>query len=69
MIKEILFRASERTGITLTLVAKQPIPVPRRKQIHMLQVPGGFDVADNEIVKRVVAGDLVVTSDIRWRRK
>jgi hypothetical protein len=30
----------------------------------MLQVAPGFDVADNEIVKRVNAGDLVVTSDI-----
>ena len=30
----------------------------------MVQVGSGFDVADNEIVKRVVAGDLVITSDI-----
>jgi uncharacterized protein YaiI (UPF0178 family) len=30
----------------------------------MLQVPSGFDVADDEIVKRVDAGDLVITSDI-----
>lgn len=30
----------------------------------MLQVAAGFDVADNEIIKRLEAGDLVVTSDI-----
>jgi len=64
VIKEILFRASQRTGVQLTLVANQPIHVPKSPSIRMLQVPSGFDVADNEIVKRCGAGDLVVTSDI-----
>ena len=30
----------------------------------MLQVARGYDVADNEIVARLHAGDLVVTSDV-----
>lgn len=64
VIKDILFRAAERTGIELTLVANQPIRKPSLKNISMLQVPSGFDVADNEIVKRLSAGDLVITSDI-----
>lgn len=64
VIKEILFRAAQRTGVHLTLVANQPISVPRSPLIKMLQVASGFDVADNEIVRRVDAGDLVVTSDI-----
>lgn len=64
VIKEILFRAAERTGIETTLVANQPLGVPRSRFIRTLQVPAGFDVADNEIVKRLVAGDLVITSDI-----
>ncbi|MET1257088.1 YaiI/YqxD family protein [Aliikangiella maris] len=64
VIKEILFRAANRTGINLTLIANQYIPVPKSKSINMLQVPSGFDVADNEIVKRAVSGDLVITSDI-----
>lgn len=64
VIKEILFRAAERTGVTLTLVANQPMRVPPSKNIHMLQVSSGFDVADNEIVQRLLAGDLVITSDI-----
>ncbi len=64
VIKEILFRAARRTGILLTLVANQPVRVPPSSVIKMLQVAPGFDVADNEIVKRVNAGDLVVTSDI-----
>jgi len=64
VIKEILFRAAERTGVELTLVANQAIRKPSLNNINMLQVESGFDVADNEIVKRMSAGDLVITSDI-----
>ena len=64
VIKEILFRAAERTGILLTLVANQRIDVPRSRLIKSIQVASGFDAADNEIVKRINPGDLVITSDI-----
>lgn len=64
VIKEILFRAAERTGILLTLVANQAVRIPPSPVIKMLQVARGFDVADAEIVKRLEAGDLVITSDI-----
>jgi uncharacterized protein YaiI (UPF0178 family) len=62
--RDILFRAADRTGVQLTLVANQPVSVPRSDNINTLQVPHGFDVADDEIVKRLDAGDLVITSDI-----
>jgi len=64
VVKDILFRAAERTGIQLTLVANQPLSVPRSRLIKSIQVACGYDAADNEIVKRVNAGDLVITSDI-----
>ena len=64
VIKEILFRAAERTGVRLMLVANQPLRVPPSPHIKTLQVPAGFDVADNEIVKRLEQGDLVITADI-----
>ena len=64
VIREILFRAATRTGVRLTLVANQPVRVPPSPLIEMLLVGHGFDVADNEIVKRLSAGDLVITSDI-----
>ncbi|MCP3670729.1 MAG: YaiI/YqxD family protein [Gammaproteobacteria bacterium] len=64
VIKDILFRAAERTGLQLTLVANQSIRVPPAPNIKMLRVAPGFDVADNEIVKLSAAGDLVITSDI-----
>ena len=64
VIREILFRAAQRTGLELTLVANQSVQVPRSPNIRTLRVAAGFDVADNEIVKRVASGDLVITSDI-----
>ena len=64
VIKDILFRAAERTGVQLTLVANHSIPIPPSHHIKFLQVTHGFDVADNEIVKRLDAGDLVITADI-----
>jgi uncharacterized protein YaiI (UPF0178 family) len=63
-IKDILFRVAERTGITTTLVANQFLPTPPSRYIKFLQVRSGFDVADNEIVKRLDSGDLVITGDI-----
>lgn len=63
-IKEILFRAAEREQVAVTLVANQYLRTPPSRFIRAVQVPGGFDVADNEIARRVVAGDLVVTQDI-----
>lgn len=64
VIREILFRAARRTGVTLTLVANQPVKKPHGPNIHAIQVAPGFDVADNEIVRLVETGDLVVTADI-----
>jgi uncharacterized protein YaiI (UPF0178 family) len=64
VIKEILFRAAERTQIATTLVANQVVRVPPSRHIRMIQVASGFDVADNEIVKRMSPGDLVITGDI-----
>ncbi len=57
VIKEILFRAAERTQTPLTLVANQPLRVPPSRFIRTLRVEQGFDVADNEIVRQCAAGD------------
>lgn len=64
VIKDILYRAAQRTSIQLTLVANRGLQVPRSPWIRMVQVPHGFDVADNHIVEMAVAGDLVITADI-----
>lgn len=64
VIKEILFRAAERMKIETILVANHAMRIPPSKYISRVQVSSGFDVADDEIVKRVEKGDLVITGDI-----
>lgn len=64
VVKEILFRASRRTKVPLTLVANHAMPVPPDRHINRVQVSSGFDAADDEIVSRCQSGDLVITSDI-----
>lgn len=64
VIKEILYRVAERTRLPLTLVANQWLKTPPYPSIKSVQVPKGFDVADNYIVDQAVAGDLVITADI-----
>lgn len=64
VIKDILFRAAERRQIPLTLVANKLLHCPPSKVIRAMQVPAGFDVADNRIVELTEPGDLVVTADI-----
>ena len=64
LVKQILFKAAQRTQVEMTLVANQHIPVPPDKNITSIQVQSGFDVADDYIVKQCVANDLVITADI-----
>ncbi|HHZ88540.1 MAG TPA: YaiI/YqxD family protein [Chromatiaceae bacterium] len=64
VIKDILFRAADRVGIAVILVANQALQVPRSAHIRSIQVAAGFDVADNYIVQQANPGDLVITADI-----
>lgn len=64
VVKDILFRASRRTGVALILVANRAIAVPALPNVSFMQVRRGFDEADREIVERMSEGDLVVTQDI-----
>ncbi len=64
VIKEILFRTAKRTKIELSLVANRPVKIPAAANISFVRVAPGLDVADNEIVKRLSPGDLVITADI-----
>lgn len=64
VIKDILFRAAERAEIAVTLVANHAMWIPPSRFIQLVTVSSGFDVADNEIVRRAAPGDLVITADI-----
>lgn len=64
VIKDILYRAAQRSQRSLTLVANQMLRTPPSPLIRAVQVPQGFDVADDYIVDHASAGDLVITADI-----
>src|SRR5579871_5514295 len=64
VIREILFRAAERTGVPLTLVANKAVRLPAQGQVQFIQVPPGLDAADKRIVELMHSGDLVITADV-----
>ncbi|BFT30489.1 YaiI/YqxD family protein [Alteromonas sp. D210916BOD_24] len=64
VIKDILFKAARRTKLPLSLVANHSMSVPPDKHITLTLVPSGFDAADDYIVEKCEAGDLVITNDI-----
>lgn len=63
-VKDILFRAADRTGVAVVLVANRPVHHPRSPNIRSRVVSAGFDVADEHIIEEVAEGDLVISADI-----
>jgi uncharacterized protein YaiI (UPF0178 family) len=63
-IKDILFRAAERAQVQVVLVANRGLYTPPSRWVRTVQVPRGFDAADDEIVAQLAPDDLVVTQDI-----
>lgn len=64
VIKEILFRAAERTRVLTTLVANTRLSTPSSTFVRSVRVGRGFDVADHWIAQQAQPGDLVITADI-----
>lgn len=64
VIKDVLFRTAERRKIVLTMVANKHMAFPSSPWIRFVLVGAGADVADQEIVRLLTAGDLVITADI-----
>jgi len=64
VIKEIIFKAANRTQIYTTLVANHAMRIPPSEYIQFIQVASGFDVADDEIVKHIEKHDVLISSDI-----
>ena len=63
-VKDIIFRASERTKTQVIVVANKPIKIPLTGLVSTIQVPQGFDMADERILEKLMQGDLVITGDI-----
>lgn len=64
VIKDIIFRASQRTKTKVIVVANKPIKIPLNGLVSTIQVPQGFDMADERILEKLENGDLVITADI-----
>jgi len=63
-VKEIVFRASERTRTPVVLVANGSMALPGSPLVSLVLVPHGLDVADAHIAEQVDAADVVVTADV-----
>ena len=63
-VREIIFRAAERTGVHVILVANIPLKIPESVYISGVVVSSSPDAADDYIASEVSRSDLVVTSDI-----
>ena len=63
-VREIIFRAAERTGVNVILVANIPLKIPESVYISGVVVSSSPDAADDYIATEVSPGDLVVTSDV-----
>ena len=64
VIKEIVFRASERLDLPVMLVANKSLAKHVTRLVQSVVVADGFDVADDYIAEHAVAEDLVITADI-----
>ena len=62
--KEVIYKASRRTGMPVIVVANSFQMTPRMSNLSFIQVSGGLDVADDYIAQHCVSGDLVITADI-----
>ena len=69
VIREIVIRAAERTGLPTAFVTNQALRLNVAPHITLMQVPDGPDVADGRIVELCEPGDLVITADIPFAAK
>ncbi len=64
VIKDIVFRASERLALPVRLVANTSLHKHAAGLVEFIVVSEGPDVADDYIVEHANANDLVITADI-----
>jgi uncharacterized protein YaiI (UPF0178 family) len=63
-VKPEVYRVAERYGLKVYVVANSFMAVPRSDLIERVIVSEGPDIADDWIVERVTANDVVVTADV-----
>jgi len=63
-VREIVLKASRRTGMPVVLVANRDMPEPKAANASFVRVSAGADVADHYIADHLDPADLVVTADV-----
>jgi len=63
-VKAEVYRVAERYGLKVFVVANSFMNVPRSAMIERVIVPDGPDIADDWIVARATANDIIITADI-----
>ena len=63
-VKDEIYRVARRHGLAVLVVANSPMTVPAVDSIALEVVGGRFDAADDRIVERAEAGDVVVSNDV-----
>ncbi|MEN8381458.1 YaiI/YqxD family protein [Acinetobacter radioresistens] len=64
ILRDVIMRASDRYQLEVTFVANQNVGITPSVRINSIQVMGGADQADQEIVNRMQNNDIVVTQDV-----
>lgn len=63
-VKDEVYRVATRHGLKVYVVSNSHLFVPPNELFERVTVKGGFDAADDWIVEKAAAGDIVITSDI-----
>src|SRR6185437_2700531 len=63
-VKEEIYRVAKRYGFGVTLVANAIMSIPKADWLKLVVVDGCLDAADDWIVERIVADDIVISADI-----
>jgi uncharacterized protein len=63
-VKDETYKVASRYGLQTFVVSNSFMQIPRSPLIARIIVEAGADAADDWIAEQVVAGDVVVTSDI-----
>jgi uncharacterized protein len=63
-VKEEVYRVARRHGLAVIVVSNAPMRVPTDALVSLVVVGRDFDAADDWIVERVSADDVVVSADV-----
>ncbi len=63
-VKEIIYKASEKRQVKVTLVANAFQRIPQSPLIELIVVEKGFDKADQHIEDHADANDIAITADV-----